>query len=149
MEQISTDFRKEFNLPQTEGVIQNYKCSHGLTGGVLYISQNYVCFSGGSTVLKLPFGKITTITLQGVKGFRSIEMKTEGAPVHTFGPFAWPSHCKQAHSLMLHIWKNPPSYINADKIRSTVAETIDDKEMGGGGIWLNNRELRLMSILPV
>jgi len=39
---------------------------------------------------------------------------------------------------MTHIWKNPPSYINVEKIRSSVAESLDEK--GGGGDRIGDME---------
>lgn len=34
---------------------------------------------------------------------------------------------------MVHVWKNPPSYIDVAKIRSSVVETLEEKEAEGNG----------------
>jgi len=122
-EALSDDFRKIFGLSKDEGVIQNYKCSYGITPGTIYISQNYACFQGGKDPLKIPFIKITKIDLQGISGFHKILITTENGN-HTFGVFSWPPHCRHAYNLMNHIWKNPPNYIDIQAIRNTAA-TID------------------------
>jgi len=118
---LTAEFRKTFGLSAPEGVIQNYKCSYGLTPGHIYISQNYVCFLGAKDPLKIPFVKITNIEFQGIKGFHKILVTTENNPSHTFGVFSWASHCRHAYYLMAHIWKNPPTYIDVKAIRTSAA----------------------------
>jgi len=120
---LSDEFRKIFGLSKEEGLIQNYKCSYGVTHGKIYISQNYVCFHGGKYTLKIPFIKFTKIELEGIKGFHKIHITTENGN-HTFGVFSWAPHCRHAYNLMNHIWKNPPTYIDVKAIRNTAA-TID------------------------
>jgi len=120
---LSDDFRKTFGLTKPEGVIQNYHCSYGITPGVLYISQNYVCFQGSKDPIKIPFVKVTNVDLQGISGFHKVHLVTDTAQ-YSFGLFQWAPHCRHSYNLMMHIWKNPPTYVDVQAIRHSAA-TID------------------------
>uniref|UniRef100_A0A6B2L3X1 t-SNARE coiled-coil homology domain-containing protein n=1 Tax=Arcella intermedia TaxID=1963864 RepID=A0A6B2L3X1_9EUKA len=91
-----------------------------MNGGTLYISQNYVCFQGTKDPIKISFVKITSITLTGLKGLRSVVVKGEGVE-YSFHLFTWAAYCKHAYYVMNHIWKNPPNYIDVKSIRISAA----------------------------
>jgi hypothetical protein len=114
MKQKTEEFRRLFNLPETETVIQDYACSYGASLGRLYVSQNYVCFH--SKILNrnetIPFRKVANITVEKTLIFSSIGIKLQDNPNPLwFSNFV---HLDEAYKLIYYLWKNPPSVVSVN-----------------------------------
>jgi hypothetical protein len=125
-ERLSDEFRKAFGFSKPEGIIQSYSCSYGgiKRMGTLFISQNYVCFQGSKEQVKIPFIRIKDVNLSS--GW--IEIQTDTAIVnHSFGWFKL-NGSKLAYYIILHMWKNPPNYIDVLAYREAAAKLDRSQE---------------------
>jgi len=86
---------------------------------------------------------MTDVNIVGSVGFRNIEIKTENSAVgtHSFGWFKWAKHCRHAHNLICHVWKNPPHYIDVAAYREAAA-SIDRAHEEAAKKMHNNSKLR-------
>eukprot|EP01127_Copromyxa_protea_P003062 TRINITY_DN12936_c0_g1_i1.p1 TRINITY_DN12936_c0_g1~~TRINITY_DN12936_c0_g1_i1.p1 ORF type:complete len:464 (-),score=81.25 TRINITY_DN12936_c0_g1_i1:40-1431(-) len=116
MRKVTEEFRREFKIPKPECVIQAYTCSAGgFSRGTLYVSQNYVCFSGGSKNARMPYTKIVGIAYEpGTLGDK-LNIKDDGPKALSLSGFGL-KQAKEAYELMMYLWQNPPSYVDMEAI---------------------------------
>eukprot|EP01125_Pyxidicula_operculata_P005468 TRINITY_DN193_c2_g1_i1.p1 TRINITY_DN193_c2_g1~~TRINITY_DN193_c2_g1_i1.p1 ORF type:complete len:447 (-),score=101.68 TRINITY_DN193_c2_g1_i1:243-1583(-) len=116
MSKITDDFRKEFQLSKPEAVIQNYSSSLGMNPGMLYISQNYVCFKSQVTsrTERIPLAKTTSIEFSDALSKKlTLKMDKKEFVFSSFGM----GQAKEAYVLSTYLWKNPPSIIDAEVLK--------------------------------
>lgn len=134
--QEKTDYvRREFNLPDSEDVIQDYFCLWGATKGRLYITGNHLCWASSitSTTEKIPFRKVTLIKAAKTFGLvgSAIDISTAGDTYH-FSSFV---HREETLNLLMHLWRYPPSFISITKSQSPPTQRrLTGASMGSAGL---------------
>lgn len=113
--QEKTDYvRREFNLPDTEDVIQDYFCLWGAAKGRLYVTENHMCWASSitSTTEKISFRKVTLIKSAKTLGLVSsaIDISTATENYH-FSSFV---HRDETFNLLMHLWHYPPTFISIE-----------------------------------
>eukprot|EP00164_Ancoracysta_twista_P004708 GFYU01006365.1.p1 GENE.GFYU01006365.1~~GFYU01006365.1.p1 ORF type:complete len:944 (-),score=268.53 GFYU01006365.1:64-2895(-) len=95
------EFRKQFDLPTTEFVIERYSCvSSKMVHGYLHITPSYLCFDtllfgGSSHKCIIPITKIAAVKKTKFAGMfdNALEIQTAESEVHTFSSIVGRNNC--------------------------------------------------------
>jgi hypothetical protein len=134
------NFRKTFTLSDAEYVIQNYRCTPKafLTGGTLFISPNYVCFSHhfSNHKEKIPFRKISEI--KKVENTIVLIMADMNVEACYYGFYK--NHLDEAFQLMTYLFGNPVSYIQVKLLDEQDNHKDEDEKIAKTSFTSKKRE---------
>eukprot|EP01105_Mastigella_eilhardi_P011014 TRINITY_DN2539_c0_g1_i2.p1 TRINITY_DN2539_c0_g1~~TRINITY_DN2539_c0_g1_i2.p1 ORF type:complete len:499 (+),score=128.22 TRINITY_DN2539_c0_g1_i2:73-1569(+) len=129
MSQKTEYARREFSLPDTESVIQDYRSylRPFKPPGKLMVTQNYMLWFThySSSREMINFSKVKNIRLDSEGIFSSgIAVELESNPVPYF--FSGFMHKMEAYNLLVYLWHHPVSYIRLDDIPDELPETTSN-----------------------
>eukprot|EP01120_Amphizonella_sp_Union-15-10_P002768 TRINITY_DN13061_c0_g1_i1.p1 TRINITY_DN13061_c0_g1~~TRINITY_DN13061_c0_g1_i1.p1 ORF type:complete len:461 (-),score=88.31 TRINITY_DN13061_c0_g1_i1:33-1415(-) len=141
MRRKTDQFRRLFNIPEPETVIQDYACTLRRTPGRMYISQNYICFGASLTSYLeiIPMRKVKEVlpekTLILSNGIRLT--LTDNTKL-SFGGLV---HRDEALNLINYLWNNPPSVVELPQERISNSSRADELATGSDGTFLEQKQM--------
>mmetsp|Transcript_11130 Transcript_11130/g.12250 ORF Transcript_11130/g.12250 Transcript_11130/m.12250 type:complete len:527 (+) Transcript_11130:41-1621(+) len=120
MKRTTEEFRRLFNIPEPENVIQKYRCFLKRPTldmpGVLYISQNFVCFKGISSLEVTAMRKITSVMYERRFLLSNAVVISSGAKTSVCYVGFARKHSLEAFNLINYLYENPPSLVSAPEV---------------------------------
>lgn len=116
MQEKTTFIHETFGVPDTEVVIQDYRCTlkrNGSHSGKVWITQNYALFQAKSNLdvkESIPFYRVISVAREGSILSRGVCVETELGK-YSFSGFV-PRHRDEMFNLVNHLWQYQPTYVH-------------------------------------